>query len=438
MTSRSRSRSRWIAAALVLASSACTSFSSKTDLLDQYPPFVMQVRLDEVFTDITGATGTDRVFAYGFHPQATIDQEHAVTTAVAGAANGGAHLRIIMSKLMLGNTLQEIACRAPVNMDDGGPTIWDRVPVGDTPDDIANCAAQDQTLLPETCTGSKAVCICQIQGGCGAIAFGQPVGILDDNQDGAADAQRLVPGSVGLQCDNITVPINLNDFVVVNGISAVPGSYYDPSGFQQPPAIGGFEAMGPAIVLVPGKIVPGIGQTAGNPLPILPTSTTCTLTMTGVTDKSGTQPCTPVYTPPPDFPNCPEDDKCIADLNNPCAPGDLSQFKFGTEPFTITPQSFVDGQTGAPRNELQLSTDNEVVVDPGSVGNVTMTENGAPFTAFTVTLAMQTGSTITVTPTAVTGFDPNANFTITFQTNFTDAYGKGPAAPIVFTFMTGP
>ncbi len=419
-----------LVAALALAS-ACSNEASKTDLLSQYPPFIMQVLLDESFTDATGNTGTRRVFAFGVHPEASPDEEHAVTTALAGNSGAGVHPRIIMSKLLLGNTLQEIACRAPVSMEGA----WDRVPVGDTPDDIALCAPQDQGVLEESCPAGnpKGVCMCQMQGGCGSVAFGHPVGILDQNMDGAADAQRLIPGSVGLTCDNITVPINLNDFDVSNGISGVPGSYYDPSGFQQPPAAGGFEAMGPAIVLVPGKIVTGVAM--NNPLPILPTSTTCHLTMNGVTDKANVDPCAPKFVPPAGQSTCPEDDQCV-NLDAPCPQGDLSAFSFGTEPMTIVLQGIPDMGTGVARDPIIAQTNDSIVLDPGSVGNITMTQAGQPFNGFTVAIDTNTGTFVTITPTGGT-FLANTAYTITFQTNFNDAYGKGPAAPITYHFTTG-
>jgi hypothetical protein len=417
-----------LAATLALAS-ACSNEASKTDLLSQYPPFIMQVLIDEAFTDATGNSGTRRVFGFGVHPQATPDEEHAVMTAVAGNTGGGVHLRIIVSKLLLGNSLQEIACRAPVSAEGA----WDHVPLGATPDDIAACSAQDQGVLDESCHGPKAVCLCQIAGGCGAVPVGGAVGILDQNMDGAADAQRLIPGSVGLTCDNIAIPINLNDFDVSNGISGVPGSYYDPSGFQQPPAAGGFEAMGPAIVLVPGKIVTGVVM--NNPLPILPTSATCHLTMNGVTDKTNTDPCAPVLKPPAGQSTCPDDTECV-NLDAPCPQGDLSAFTFGTEPIVVTLQGIGDNSTGVARGPIIAQTNDSVVLDPGSVGNITMTQAGQPFTAFTVAIDPNTGTFVTVTPNAGT-FLANTLYTITFQTNFNDAFGKGPAAPITYHFTTG-
>ena len=66
-----------------------------------------------------------------------------------------------------------------------------------------------------------------------------PVGILDVNQDGAADDTRFIAGAVGIKCGAIDVPIDLDN------------SYWNPSGDQNEPAMGGFDALGPAIVLAP-------------------------------------------------------------------------------------------------------------------------------------------------------------------------------------------
>jgi hypothetical protein len=112
------------------------------------------------------------------------------------------------------------------------------VPIGTTPDDIAKCAVA-KDVLPSSCPGDMehAVCICRNEGGCGDTPLGGPVGILDVNQDGAADDTRFVQGAVGLQCGTIAVPIDQNT------------SYWNPSGDQNRPAMGGFEALGPALVI---------------------------------------------------------------------------------------------------------------------------------------------------------------------------------------------
>ena len=183
----------------------------------------------ENWTDSTGAAQAERrVFTFGSHPQEVdTDLEHDVTTANPKAI---APIRIVISELLQGNYLQQIECRGIVGTD-----VFDNVPVGATPDDIAKCCEADD-LLPTTCTGPNAVCICHNAAGCTdasgeAVAMGQPVGVLDVNQDGAADTQRFTPGAVGITCTGaggeVVVPID-DDM-----------SYWNPSGDQQVPAVTG-------------------------------------------------------------------------------------------------------------------------------------------------------------------------------------------------------
>ena len=226
--------------AATVAVAACTDYESSTNLNPDGPAMITQVRLKETYTTSGSMfVSTRRVFGFGTHPNATDVDAHPVTTASAV----GNSLRIIVDELLVGNNLEEIACRAPVN----AAGAYARVPLGTTPDDIAKCAAA-QDILPSTCAGDHAVCLCDLPGGCvvnaATIAMGAPVGVLDINQDGAADDTRFIEGAVGLRCGTIDVPIDLDM------------SYWNPSGNQQVPAMGGFEALGPAIVLIP----PGFRQ----------------------------------------------------------------------------------------------------------------------------------------------------------------------------------
>lgn len=116
---------------------------------------IRQVRMKEVYQDASGAYN-DRlspVFAFGTHPQVTSeDQAHPVTSAKAVSNK----LRIIVDELLVGNYLEEIQCRAPVDND-----AYDIVPLGATPDDIARCSVA-KDLLPSSCPGANtlSVCIC--------------------------------------------------------------------------------------------------------------------------------------------------------------------------------------------------------------------------------------------------------------------------------------
>jgi hypothetical protein len=386
------------AAAATLAVAACTDYDSETDLNPEGPPMVQQVRLRETYT-LAGSTSTsDRiVFAFGSHDMATEMDMHPVMSATAT----GNKLRIIVDELLVGNNLEEIACRGQVDDD-----AYATVPLGATPDDIARCSAA-QDVLPATCTGELAVCMCKNAAGClvgsTMIAEGAPVGVLDINQDGATDDTRMMPGAVGLRCGAVDVPIDLDM------------SYWNPSGNQQVPAMGGFDALGPAIVLVPQRG--------------LPTNLDCNLTFSSaIVDKQGEQLCAP--------PN--------GDIGASCTPGDFGAFRFKVEPLTFESASFMDGGTGVSRLGPALFLSN-TVLNPSTIANITMSTGGAPFTAFTVTQAMTPAGrnfALNFTPPAcatcpATGLAANTTYTITIPTTVTDSFGQGAPMPVVITFTTG-
>lgn len=376
-----------MAAATVFGLAACTDYDSATNLNPDGPPMVRQIRMKESYTEPGQTTlSTRRVFGFGTHPAALDIEEHAVTSA----SLSGQAFRVIMDELLVGNNLEEIGCRANVDGD-----TYSRVPVGATPDDVARCSTA-QDVLPSTCKGKFAMCICQNEAGCAVgtttIPKDAPVGVDDKNQDGAADDTRFIQDAVGVQCGNIKVPIDLNM------------SYWNPSGNQEPPAMGGFEALGPAIVLVP---------TNG-----LPSNIDCALTFAeDVVDKQGIRVCAP--------PN--------GDVTQTCNPGDTSLAKFKTEPMTVAPASFTNNQTGVSRTDPAIFIAN-TNLDPSSTSAVTITSGGNPFTNFTVTITM--GKVINVTPTG-TGFAANTTYTITIGTGVKDTFGQPLPAPLTITFTTG-
>ena len=190
------------------------------------------------------------------------------------------------SELLLGNAIEELACA------DGS---FSRVPIGATPDDIAKCAGPDLSK----CTGDKAVCI-------GAMG---PVGILDEDEDGASDDFQMIAGAVTLECDGQVMAHDLQQ------------SFYQPSGNQQIPAGPiGLDGIGPAIIIVPSD--------QG-----LKTGSNCTVKFNSeITDKSGNQICAP-----------PGGDISRTD---DCAPGDTSKISFGVEPLRLTGNDPADGDAG--------------------------------------------------------------------------------------------
>ena len=135
--------------ALDLALGACIDTDSNTDLVTAGPPEIAQVRLNEAYSDTSGASEVRRVFAFGTQPTATADEEHPVTTAVAT----GQALRVISDQLLRGNRLEQIPCRDVVALDgNGDQTMFSDVPDDATPDDIAKCAVSNAALA-QSCVG---------------------------------------------------------------------------------------------------------------------------------------------------------------------------------------------------------------------------------------------------------------------------------------------
>jgi hypothetical protein len=405
-----------------VALGACTNTDSATNLNPDGPPMIEQVRLTEIY-DQMGTKLSRPVFAFGTHPQA-LDSDYPASGVVTSAKAINQKLLIIIDEILVGNYLEEVACRGMVDDDS-----YDSVPVGSTPDDIAKCSGSKDALAA-ACVGDHAVCVgpqdppntpCMADAGCiahrckganvatgtmGVCAY-QPLGIKDDNADGAADDTRFKPGAVGIKCGTVDVPIDLDK------------SYWNPSGDQQVPATGGFDALGPKIVLTP----TGIDLTPGTPSYAMPTGLTCGLTFSpDIVDKQDIQVCAPES----------------GSIKNPCTPGDVSLFQFTMEPLTVILQGINDNDTGVQRGDIVAQPN--VPVLAGTLGAITMTENGAAFTKFSVSLPQPTTIAINVTtcPTCVaTGLAAMTDYTITFPRAVTDLYSQGLPAPQVFHFQTG-
>jgi hypothetical protein len=355
---------------------------------------VEQVRLVEVYS-LAGVNGLERpVFGFGTHPMATADEAHPVTSAKAASNK----LRIIMDELLRGNNLEEIECRFPVDDD-----VFAPVPLGATPDDIFRCSAA-QDVLPSLCPGSNrlSVCLCNKDEGCptgfkidgtpSITPKGESVGVKDQDQDGAPDNTRFIQGAVGIACGAIDVPIDLSM------------SYWTPSGNQQRPAQGGFDALGPAVVLVP----------AG----ALPTNLECGLTFSPeVVDKDGNQVCAP-----PD-----------GDIKGACTPGDVSAFKFTVEPLTFARGSAITDPGQSRTADIKITA--LVPLDPASLANITVTEGAATsYAAFTATLTKPNEITIHWTPGELAA---DTLYTITVPTTVTDSFHQPALAPFPLAFTTG-
>lgn len=395
-------RTRLACAALaIVAGAACTNPDSATDLNPEGPPMIRQVRLAERYLDSAMVARTRTVFAFGTHELADPADVHPVDTALAV----GNRLRVVMDELLVGNSLEEIACRGTVDDDVQGGEFFGRVPQGATPDDVARCAVADD-VLRTTCAASnpRSVCICRRAGGCvrnfGAmVAEGEPVGVLDVNQDGAADDARFIAGAVGIQCGTISAPISAPILVPID----LEMTYWNPSGDQNRPAEGGFDALGPAIVLVP-----------SGPLP---TDSRCGLIFgEGVVDKQGVAVCAPPG----------------GDIAAACAPGDVSAFSFGVEPLAVTSLSGVaDGQTNVSRT-VKLTFSFNAPLDLSTIANVQISP--APPTAPAITAPMSTIISVDFTGAPLA---PLTQYTVTLPATITDTFARPLPQARSFRFTTG-
>jgi Bacterial Ig-like domain len=379
---------------------ACTDTESATNLNPSGPPMIEQVIMNDSTIDMMGNEADATIFAFGTLPGVDPAMEHTASSAAVAAQR----LRIIFDEVLKGNRLEEIKCRANV----GADGFFARIPDGTTPDDIAKCTTA-QDVLVSTCTGDHAVCLCDLDGGCivgtDTVAKGKPVGVLDDNQDGAADTHRFIPTAVALKCGTITVPAD------------PAASYWYPSGDQLPPASGGINELGPAVVFIPGAVIP--------------TNTTCSLVFADdIVDKTDIRVCAPMGG---------RTTACSTNLDlcsQTCTPGDVSAFSFKTAPLAI---STTFAPTGNDKGTPLIFVANNLL-DMASLtaaGTVTMTQNGTAFNGFTVTLSAANGrALITLTPTSGMWL-ANATYTVTFTTALKDAAGVPLPAPVTFTVGIG-
>ena len=191
---------------LVVVSAGCSGSESSDGLVPEGPPEILQVLVRE-------RDGADLVnhLAYGDHPDIGDEDDRAVTAAVA---RDGQRIRVVFDELLRGNFLEEVACA------DGS---WSRVPVGSDFDDVARCAGADLSRCDGICIGDDG-----------------PVGILDENGDGAFDDTRLIEGAATITCDGEPVPLDPQR------------SYYQPSGTQRlDTGSVGTDSLGPAVVIAP-------------------------------------------------------------------------------------------------------------------------------------------------------------------------------------------
>jgi len=337
---------------------ACSTPDSPTELDPEGPPMVREVFMVEA-ANCPGGSSSCQALAYGTHPTAV--EQGIKRKVLAAAPITGQKIRVVIDELLVGNYLEEIACNAIVDTDQ-----YQSVAPGTTPDDIAGCATAPD-VLPTSCPadGEHSVCLCQNANGCsvagGTTPFGQPVGILDEDDDGTSDDTQFVAGAVGIRCQGVSgaidVPMDLQ------------ASYWQPSGNQQVPAAGGLNALGPAVVLV---------ATHG-----LPTSSTCQLVFSdNVTDKVGNTVCAPKW----GADGAPD----ILDYwppEVPCDPGDTTDVTFGVDVLRTTGSLPTEGSVNFARVKsgqtyAEFTMNFNAAMAPSSFANATLTPDpGGALTA---------------------------------------------------------
>lgn len=383
MANLSRSTLSLAFAALLAATVGCETPETATGLHPEGPPKVQQLILKELAPDATGNLRISTILAFGTHPNVPESRTHATTTAAANDQT----IRVVFDELLVGNALEEIACRTRQLSQTEAcvvPGGFSRVPLGADPDDIANCSAADD-LLDGLCGGRYAVC----------MENGRPCGVLDEDENGSPDNTRMIDGQVRILCDGVEVPLNLEQ------------SFWQPAGNQLVPAGRSPESsLGPALIL----------RTLNEGR--LPTSASCTIAFApDVVDKDGIQICAPEG----------------GDPKADCAPGDLSRLTFGTEVMRMTSSSPEDGGTGVPRSPARIQAFWSTALAPASVaGSFTVMEGTTARTDFTAALSAN-GNSITLT--SATDFAAATTVTVTFA-NLTDTFGKPLPAPVSFSFTT--
>jgi hypothetical protein len=314
--------------------------------------------------------------AFGSHPDFNPDDDGQVTNGIVGTSQ---RIRVVVDELLIGNYLEEIQCR------DG---TYAQVPEGATPDDIANCSVQAD-ILPQTCVGDHAVCL----GPTG------PIGVMDEDENGSADDTRFIDGAASIECGGIDVQLSL-----VN-------TFYQPSGNQQVPAAGGFNAVGPAIILAPAEG--------------LPSSSDCEVSFdSSVMDKDHRSLCAP--------PN--------GDIAEDCDEGDTSLLTFATQELAFAGSSPPNNGTNialvaSGTTEARIlvifnaSVDDEIDDTwftlrscPSESPPVPCT-NGTEITNWTAARDAMTPQNVTITVPG--GYTAATTYSLTIETGAKDLFGIG-------------
>jgi hypothetical protein len=351
-----------------LATGACSNPESGTKLRPEGPPEIRQL----FATDDDGVSK----LAYGLHPDIIdADPDDGITPAYsnqAGPVNNaivtGQRLRIVIDELLEGGTLEQFQC-ACFRLDGSGCPESSRGFV----------FAPGTTVDPSRCTTCMDDPVTDTVNETGLCA--------DINFDGIPDDAYLIDSVIQLDCGN--------GITVTNGPDE---GWWNPSGNQLIPVLGGTSALGPAVVFNP------VG---------LPTNSTCTVGFAStVVDKDGN-----TVTP------------------DPAATGSPS---FHTEPMILVVSNPGDGQTGIPiASDISL-TFNVSLLATLDAASITVVEQGGGPVAGTAALDPTDDATLVFTPSAP--LSTNTTYEVTVLTGaqgVRDSFGAQFPADETFTFTTG-
>jgi hypothetical protein len=354
---------------------------------------VRQVFMKERFL----VDGTDRTVvqaAFGSHPDPSAEDIDGVDGVNTATARSDQKIRIIVDELLLGSYIEEIACDA---LDSQGEQVFSRIPPEATPVDLDNCSPPELF----NCTGENAIC----------VVNGEPVGVLDTEQNGQPDRFRMIRYEDGqlavrLVCDggDGTLGTADDELIPLNPDT----SFWNPSGNQLAPANAcGLDCIGPALVI---NLEDGMR-----------TGSLCGLSFQEeVFDKDLNRICAPPG----------------GDVDLDCTPGDTSAISWTVEPLRVEFIFPAADAMNVPIASTILVVFN-ASIDPDVLANITVVSDpGGAATPVAATFALSEDDPTTVEGTATLA--AGTTYEVTVPTTITDRFGGPLPQATVFQFTTAP
>jgi hypothetical protein len=376
-------------ATMALGWVGCSDRTTQTELAPEGPPEIKQVFMNARVTLEGGSQRTMNQLAYGSHPDinddTSIDDLGITNGPVLAASARTNRIRVVFDELLVGNYMEEIACN------DGS---FSHVPWGADPDDIAKCSGTDDAALAG-CTGPLAVC----------VTPDGPVGILDEDDDGAVDDMRLKANTVYIECDGSMVYVHQEQ------------SFYQPAGNQLISAGPlGVNSLGPALIVVPAN--PSNDLLSG-----MRTGSTCTMTFDErrVFDKDEIRPCAPAE-------------------GDDCEPGNTAGIAWTVEALRLAGSNPLNNQMnvalGNPNSQVLLQFN--AAIDDATLAGITVADEAGVIpdcgVAPCVNRSRSSADPTLITIQVVGGFTPSQVHTVTIPTSVTDVFGGAYPAETSYQF----